>query len=530
MEKRNRFILYIFLFVSLKFCKAQNLNLLDYNYNSYVSQINDKHWISSESGWNVIGGETEEYYKLNDTISGLKGTYIQSSIFEGENGLLWSSTYEYITVFNYQESKFTSFKLNFGDTKLESGYSILEVDTFNHTLLFRADNELYSYEYLNNKTVRLNSSIHSIELVQGFNANEIFYLGNLWLNGTGVEVFDSSWNRTLVDFKDCNFQKPLTISDIVVYDSSFWLISENSIVEFDINDPCESRIHQSPFQSSFSYAVLIEDVIVLSTEGDGVVKFDIDKFRFSRIQCIANDDLKSNRPIELYLDNDDFLWVTHRNIGLDKINIFNISNCHNIPNSIEGINNRFFLFSDTIYVYDYLKNINLIIDSVGFIQMNTSSNYIYKIINESVSPIYNKGEIVFINNFELYKSNESGQDITKLDAEYNGSIRELYEYTDSAVLYSVVGTNLYLENSKAKQTIPFTSFINDAIIVNDSLLFVGCNEGLYMQSIMSEKRSSILMDYRIHHIDTKGDFVFFTSDNGVFLFSLSDQSLIRMRY
>lgn len=59
----------------------QNLKLLGRSENFAASEINDEIWIATlNKGYNRYRGVDTKHYLLNDKKSGLKGTYISSSL------------------------------------------------------------------------------------------------------------------------------------------------------------------------------------------------------------------------------------------------------------------------------------------------------------------------------------------------------------------------------------------------------------------------------------------------------------------
>jgi len=267
---------------------AQDIDLIDYNYNSFVSHVDEYHWISSKGGWNQIGGYKSKKYHF--TSKDLKGSYIQSPM-----------TYD--------------------GKILDFGYRIIDIDTFSNNLFLRVKNSIYSYNYKTKKIDRLSSNTQAVSYTKINNSDDrVSIIGNLWLNGEGIEIFDSNWNLKHISFKNC-LDVSSEVSDVILNNGKYWIISRHEIIELDISNPCLSKVYYSPFKSSLSYAVFYQGSLIVSSESDGLLEFETKTGEFRKFNHL---DLSSERPVELFLDDDNYLWISYRNEKIDRVHISEI--------------------------------------------------------------------------------------------------------------------------------------------------------------------------------------------------------------
>jgi len=140
------------------------------------------------------------------------------------------------------------------------------------------------------------------------------------------------------------------VSNSLVYKDQIWLCTNLGLINLDEKDPCASQIHKYNGSGYItSYAVLFEDRILVSTDFNGLLVFDLHHHRFSRKFSTADREypLLSNRPIEVF-DFDQSIGIAHRDKGIQfspkayirsKLQFANDGKMSSLFGSIESVKN-----------------------------------------------------------------------------------------------------------------------------------------------------------------------------------------------
>gem|GEM_PF-4018788 len=320
---------------------AQIPDLIDNNYNSFVNSSGNELWISSQGGWNKHDGNDTYHYRTNDTVSGLKGEWIQSNLYRDNENILWSSTYEYICSFDYELDRFDCFHPVYKQDTLQQDIKVFGIDPDGSKLLVRAGDNLYYFDISSKKL----SPLINDEITNGQNftvqkdSNDYRILASPWISNNEFEI----WSKVSTEWEKRN---------------QIWLCTNLGLINLNEKDPCASQLKK--YNSSgyiSSYALLFEDRILVTTNFNGLLVFDLHLQRFSRKFSIADKEypLLSNRPIEVF-DLDQSIGIAHRDKGiqfLPKAYIRSKLQFANDGKMSSLIDNNSVYFSDDHSIYEY---------------------------------------------------------------------------------------------------------------------------------------------------------------------------------
>ena len=480
-------------------------NLIDNNYNSFISQIDEYHWISSEGGWNCLGENKTSKYFLGQ--NGLLGSYIQGPMIKGEGCALWSTTYEYLNYFDSETSSFSSFQLESSGIPLKFGYKVIDVDTITNELYLKVENGIYKYNYVEGVTTLLSDKINSISFTRSKRFNENLVIGNPWLNENGIEVFNENWEQQKINFEDCFFHSGIVVSDVISTPDANWLISDFEIIEYNHLDPCASVYYPSPFSNPFSFAIESENSLILSTEGSGLVQFNIVKETFKKLD---NLNLSSNRPVEIFMDADDYVWVSHRNSNVDRIHKTELYK-HKVNSEYGTVAFRFLSDTERILIKNHLDEVFELgdIDICNFVVEKTDN---YK-------------ERYFVRDFNIFYSNNSNE--VKKNTPYEGLISDVFNFDSIQLMYKVRATSLYVKNNEFDTLIRYNHIINDADRINNSEFIVSTKGGLILHDL-DLKSIETVFENEVHSSELVKDDIYFVSNTGLYKYNLISTELKRL--
>lgn len=320
----NNFALF-FLFLFYNQINAQGLYLIDKSYNSFGYLDGNNQWISSQGGWNRYDGKETFHYLPDDSISGLKGEWIQSTLFPDKDKKLWTSTYEYICSFDYITDKFTCFHPVFDRDTIKLGIKIITWNAKDNSLLLKAGNNLYSYSietgYLSPLIKSQTTNGQSFTIVKGDNKVKLYV--SPWSSQLEIWISSSkNWKKKVIDFSDCPGIRDLIVYNVTIHNENKWLCTNLGLLELDEDNPCESTLHKFKNKAFISsYSIYFEDHLLVTTDEYGLLVFNFESESFTQ-QFSTNDQsipLFSNRPVEIF-DSGENIILSHRTKGVQYIN------------------------------------------------------------------------------------------------------------------------------------------------------------------------------------------------------------------
>lgn len=178
--------------------------VLSKEYNTLFTEINNELWIASVSnGFNRYDGKNVKYYTFNNSTSGLKGTAIQSPLFEDNLKRYWTSTYEYLCYFDIKDERFNCFKLSLENRIFNKGYRVFHMDEDGKTIWLRADSLLLSFDVEQQKIIQN----HGVTEGNYFFKSSDRIIASPWSNAPGFEIWSKSindtWTNNYFDLNEC---------------------------------------------------------------------------------------------------------------------------------------------------------------------------------------------------------------------------------------------------------------------------------------------------------------------------------------
>jgi len=179
--------------------RGQDHLLIDNKFNSFYYAEQGNLWTSSQGGWNRYDGNDTYHYRTDDTVSGLKGEWIQSNLYCYNENILWSSTYEYICSFDYELDRFNCFHPVYKQDTLKQDIKVFGIDPDGSKLLVRAGNNLYYFD-ISSKNL---SPLINDEITNGQNftvqkdSNDYRVLAAPWISNNEFEI----WSKVSTEWE-----------------------------------------------------------------------------------------------------------------------------------------------------------------------------------------------------------------------------------------------------------------------------------------------------------------------------------------
>jgi hypothetical protein len=297
---------------------AQQIEYIDNNYNSFLFSDQTNLWISSQGGWNRYDGIRTYHYLMNDSLSGLKGEWIQSGFFEGDQGRLWTCSYDHLCYFEPAEDIFTCFQPTLNHEIVGKGIRLLGVDEISDYPIILADSILCYYNTDLNKCVAFKGEFKTnVPLLKVVNQDPYQIIGFGSIENQLVErwnKFEELWSKSFIDFNKCNAINTINVLDVIRLDDQFFMATNKGMLQYDSNNACESKIllFQNEYFKSYSLIVK-EHYLVLSTDKFGLLFFDTKAGKW--VEQITVDHpiipLSNKQPVELFDVGND-LMISYR--------------------------------------------------------------------------------------------------------------------------------------------------------------------------------------------------------------------------
>gem|GEM_PF-5659531 len=430
-------ILY-FLFISNWSISQDNLSILSNKLNLFISEIDNEVWISStEQGINRYLGNHTKHFLLNDSISGLEGSILQSKFFQDSAGNIWTSTYEYICT--YINGKFNCKQL-LEKSVNNSGYKIIAIK--NDIIYLRINDYLYSYSIEDKELTKFGQTKGN-----SFNYTKGEILGAPWFNGIGFEIWENDneeWIKSEITFEDCKeeINDILVKSILVTNEKEKYLITNKGLVHYVDNHACYSALFYYKSDAIDLVAgIEIEDNIILTTESQGVLVFSLEKQTFVH-QLLSNSGqlrLIANDPYELfYSKSEKSIWISYTVNGVQKLkwedikrDILGKYEKHSFINRI-NINNNYIIYSNNENEYSLLNH-------NGEVMFDKKSIYLSDDRIIKILPFYD--QIIFLGNQEIVTLDIENYTLKSKHHYFSDAYNDITFYNDSIFILS--GFNIY---------------------------------------------------------------------------------------
>ncbi|PHN00588.1 sensor histidine kinase [Flavilitoribacter nigricans] len=288
-------------------------------------------WFSSLEGvYNYNGFELKhlslDNYPLNGN-NGLLEKDIQGNFFEDAETNIWFTPINGINCYVREKDELLNYRIKGknGQPAIDAGYSGFHLG--NDSLLWlKADNKLYSYNIATGAQKKIYAT-------KGYRFSvDTFANGKLktiyacpWIRSPGIEQFSISPEQNFI-VKNELFQdglpghpekKPNISHVIVENDSSIWLFSQYGLIKTDPQNPDSSSLYELPSVSDSQVkdgVILNDSLIAVISKNHGLWLFNRDSSCFSK-NFLSNKlipgSISSNDLREIYLDNEELLWVSY---------------------------------------------------------------------------------------------------------------------------------------------------------------------------------------------------------------------------
>lgn len=547
------------LFISFIFCwrqssGQQNLQLLSPDYNNFFSEINNELWIASAGkGYNRYRGIDTKHYVLNDSVSGLKGTFIQSSLFRDNSGLLWTSTFENICYFDPAKDRFFCHKIVVNRDTIENGYHIIKFDKVNNSLLIRANDQLLIYHTITKKvgTILGNTAGNFFETWQDTIA------GAPWMNSEGLELWireKNTWVKRLISLDECKLLSGRKIIKVIHTTGNIWLLTDDGLILYNTSNKCLSRIfkYNNSEKNIITDGLATDSILWLSSRKNGVVLFDIKKLHFlSKLR------IERERVDIVFKDQFERIWLTQATKGVEMHDVYRLIPDHQHPEfkshwtssySVHGIdammdqeNGAMILHRGTKeLIKTNTKSLPLsiihclgILDSQRIILCDRFVCYTYNVINKTSKKVDLSG-IRQIQNIKVYKdrlylvadnhlSIFNTQNFKKIIdtglSKYQGNFQKPCDFSDNKAILSISSSQLLVREKNRDTIINVGSFIQAAKFdIKNQRYYIGANDGLYILDRHSRiqnvtKLHPILTNQTIYDIQMDEKSAYFCTKN-----------------
>lgn len=260
------------------------------------------YWVSCQGGWNHILNNKVYNYFSKDQRSGLIDDWIQSDLFEDQCRNLYSSTYEYLVVFDQKAKKFSSKKILYNGKALVNNYKIIEIDTSNSLLLMTADSLLFQYNYIY-ETISEVLTIN--QKAKYFDKQDEILIGCLSANGTGLDIYNKNkskngWDKIhILDEVTSGISKTkLIFYDVIILSNFAYLHSNLGILRLDIKTLEYEFIYSYTDSKKIRAITTNENEEIYFLDNKGTL------LTYNTVSCkLYEDDLKTSQTLQLQLDD-----------------------------------------------------------------------------------------------------------------------------------------------------------------------------------------------------------------------------------
>jgi len=287
--------------------------LLSSKYNTFFTEVDDELWVASAGhGWNRFNGLNTENFAFSDTLSGLKGSYIQSKLYQDDKNRLWSSTYEYITVWDNTKNNFENIKIqNLNGNKIDIGYHVFNIDNAAKILYLRCKDQLY---FFNTESRKINLHLGQT-IANSYCVWKDTIAGAPWMNGEGFELWTfnkTKWIKNTITDHECPELGSCRVTKILHFRNSIWLLTDKGLVHYNPKYPNTSKLYSyQNIRNSMIDADTLGNYILIGTDTQGLLLFDTQQNKF-----VTNYFSPYNRIDYVFVDRYNQIITSHANEGM----------------------------------------------------------------------------------------------------------------------------------------------------------------------------------------------------------------------
>jgi len=289
-------------------------------------------WISSLDGLNRFDGLNVKTFKPNHLNRTPASERILSQIIEDNSGDLWFSTELFLNQFDTKKDTFLEHRIR--DEKGEDilrGYNPFYFEECHNRLWLKADNKIAylntnqpsKYDFLPQET---KGNWHSVATNKKGEVTQIWSAP--WHYGYGVELFKKKaghWEKTtfIEQLQPKNDTVPPTVLNTLVQnDTIVWLFTQTGLIKLDWRFPLQHKKFTPNSRKTFEFFNGIfthHDKILISSKNEGLWLFDTTEEQFTD-NCVSGygkNEINSNKPRGLFIDEQQRIWVSHKDKGVD---------------------------------------------------------------------------------------------------------------------------------------------------------------------------------------------------------------------
>lgn len=496
---------------------------------------------------------------------------------------MYSTTYEYLCEYDKSLDNFKSYQLKFDNNILKEGYHIIHSNSATSELIMRIENNLYKY---NTKTKKLKilsddqTSGASFLFIESVNNTNSILIACPWLYKTGFEIWyersDSKWTKSFISLQNCHSTyDAFTVSQAIHNNGIIWLITDKGLIEYYYGEDCLREIYT--FQNKeivFNHGQLIDNKIIITTENEGLLIFDIQMKRYVSKETTDSQrlKLKSNRPIEIHLDSSEYIWLSHRAIGIDKYHKTELFNSISLPNSksiyhLKLLNNKILAFNyngkickinpkseaflnqeytlvqlnnKDITDFEVVNNGDLFISTYSsIIQLNKSVEDYSRVLNLDENQIFDiatdGNKLIIAAGGKIYSISSNSKFEKEIVSEkLNNSVRHIGLINNHTKIYFLSSSGIYIENQQTDTILNINDYPN--CIYQDTYnkqFIVGTKRGLYsIDSLFNFKQilSTVyeLGESDVYQIIEYKNNLYISCSQGIYQYDLIKKKLSRL--
>ena len=562
----GKIVLFLICFLNISvYCFGQsNLALLSNEYNTFFTEVDGELWIASASkGYNRYRGIDTKHYKLNDS-SGLKGTFIQSPIFKDSHGLLWTSTYEYLCIFDQHKDQFHSFQMVIKGDTVRTGYRVFHYEPHSNLIYARVGEQLVTINPTSKKINQILGSTKGNE----FTLYEDVIIGAPWHNENGIEIWNKKenvWTSHHEYFKRCEKYNGLLVTKSFYIDETWWLLTTIGLIAYNTLHPCESNLYtfsQNYNDNAISDGQYKGHNIFAVSNNIGVQIFDTKRRHFQY------DNYQNEKVDYVYLDSKNQFWkstikkgikVTHSTDLLTKVPVFKngywsvIAKCGTkniIIDKEHGfviLNNRDICRVKTSSTACPLSYINYFVpinesevivaghQELGIFNVDSKK---YKTLQlpkiTGIQQAYASNEQLYvISKNKIFQFNlKTWQNVENLLlSPFQGNLQLTHYISDSLKIYNASSTKILLQIENKINEIDVGAFINHAIYLPEhKKIVVATNNGLKIINHKMEVNNAftlhpMLNKEAVYKVESSGNYIYFNTERKLGRINIDDLSV-----
>lgn len=552
--KLSLFCSYLFFYTNV--FNQSSLNSSSTIYNTFFTELNNELWVTSIAvGFDRFNGISTEHYLLGDSISFLKGTFIQSNLYKDKVGRLWTTTYENLCFFDYFKRRFNCYSLKTEKEILKEEYKIIHLDENQTTIWLSAGGQLISYDAENQEIIENHGATQGNYFIKWRDT----IVGAPWLNAPGFELWtkqpNNVWYKYYFNFKNCepNLQTAQVIEAIHI-ENELYLVSNQGLLLFDNKKTCPTQIFRYPNQSGpvKLEATVYQHYILLFNDSRGILVFNTRSKKY-----VTSIGLDGDKVYDLFISQNQDAYISINGKGVKKIDIQKYLGDENTINSkskwsaIKKSNGLTLLldkdhelkiFKDGVFKTITFPNDDLredrivsaeILDSNKVIFCGRYQCYVFdwKSLTWKLRPLTSIGQIQGVKSFDkkIYIISDSKifsfdqtsvKEISIPDlAKYNSKYQFFGHLSPDVKTFSSSSSKLLIIQPSKDTSIDLGSFVNAAIYdENKKAHFAATNDGLIKVDSLYKvvhltKNNELISGSSIFHLEQDQKYVYFNTES-----------------